>query len=220
MRKLAVINHFQGQVDWIKDLKFEHILYNKFDPQIDSQYWKTGQENTQEYYKRLFSIPNYLEIMKPVSTHIPNLVSNVGHDAFTFFTHIINHYDDLADVTVFLHSTPFHHYHGDNFVGMLNGITEIIDFEDYGTSMVADVNGEPTDRCPVGVVFSQLFPDHEVPESFTFTSGSLFSVSRSAILRKSKAFYEQCKGISETEPLAPWAFERLYRTIFTIETKP
>jgi hypothetical protein len=135
MRKLAVINHFQGQVDWIKNLKFEYILYNKFDPQISIQYWKTGQENTQEYYKRLFGIPNYLEIMKPVSTNIPNLVSNVGHDAFTFFTHIINHYDDLADLTIFLHSTPFHHYHGGDFVEMLNGIDEIVDFTDFGQSM-------------------------------------------------------------------------------------
>lgn len=219
MRKLAVINHFQGQVDWIKDLKFEYILYNKFDPQISSQYWKTGQENTQEYYKRLFSIPNYLEIMKPVS-NIPNLVSNVGHDAYTFFNHIINHYDDLDDVTIFLHSTPFHHYHGGDFVEMLNEIDQAVDFDDYGQSMISDVNGEPTDRCPVGDIFSQLFPDVDVPESFTFTSGSLFSVSRSAILRKSRDFYEQCRRITEVEPLAPWAFERLYRTIFTIETKP
>lgn len=216
MRKLAVINHFQGQVDWIKDLNFEHILYNKFDPQIGSQYWKTGQENTQEYYKRLFSIPNYLEIMKPVSTNIPNLVSNVGHDAYTFFTHIINHYDDLADMTIFLHSTPFHHYHGGDFVEMLNGIDEIIDFADFGQPMTSDVNGEPTDRCPVGEVFSQLFPDQEVPEVFTFTSGSLFLVSRVTILKMSKIFYEQCKKVSETEPLAPWVFERLYRTIFTM----
>jgi hypothetical protein len=211
LSKLAVINHFKGNVDWVKDLNFEYIIYNKFDPQIDSKYWKTDYENTQEYYKRLYSIPGYLEIMKPVSTNI----SNVGHDAFTFFTHIINYFDNLVDITIFLHSTPFHHYHGEDFIGMLNGIDEIIDFTDYGASMTSDINGEPTDKCPVGKIFSQLFPDQEVPETFTFTSGSLFSVSRSAIQRRGKSFFEQCRSICEIDPLAPWAFERLYRTIFT-----
>lgn len=213
MRKLAVINTYKDAVTWAPQLNFDYIIYNKYDPLIDEQYWKYGYENTYEYYKRLYSIPGYLEIMNPVSTDIPNLVSNVGHDSYTFFNHIINNYDDPADMTVFLHCTPFHHC--DDIINRLNCLNGDHDFVDFGTLMTSDTEGGPTDRCPVGPIFQQLFPDKEVPSTFLFTSGSLFAVSRALILRHSKVFYEHCRGITQTEPLAPWAFERLYRTIFT-----
>jgi len=218
MRKIAIINRYKGSVDWTNKLNFEYIIYNKLDPLISSQYYKTDQENTQEYYKRLFSVPGFLEIMRPKSPDL-NLVTNVGHDASTFFYHIVNNFEDLADINIFLHENPFHHYHNGDFIQMLNGLNEIPDYMDWGQIMLSDRDGGPTDRCPVGDVFHHLFPDQEVPDSYTFVSGSLFALSKASIHRLGIKFFKTCIKVTETEPLAPWAFERLYFRIFT-ETKP
>lgn len=213
MDKLVVINNYKKEVEWVTALNCEYIIYNKYDPQISDQYWKSDHENTQEYYKRLYSIPNYLEIMKPISTDIPNLVSNIGHDTYTFFNHMINNYENLADINVFLHSSPFHHCQ--NIIELVNNLIDPVDFIDFGTSMTSDQEGKPTDTCPVGRIFNQLYPESEIPEVFTFTSGSLFSISKLNIQRVGIDLLKQCRDIIQIEPLAPWAFERLYRTIFT-----
>jgi len=212
MRKLAIINNFKGPVNWINKLNFEYIVYNKYNPRIPQQYWKSEHESIYEYYKRLFQIPNYLEIMKPLSTDDLNLVTNVGHETSTFFGHIVKNFDNLADMHIFLHNSPIHHC--EKIFELVNNIKEPIDFIEFGTTMDSDINGGPTDTCPVGKIFHQLFPDKPIPEVFNFASGSLFGLSKSNILRIGIDFFKQCVEISEVEPLAPWAFERLFKTIF------
>jgi len=214
MTKLLVINTFDGKVDWVNSLNFPYIIYRKFDPLIPIEYYKTSQENLQEYYKRLIEIPNYLELTKP-KTDDPHIVINVGHESSTFWTHIINHFEDLADLTIFVHTNPFHHYHNGDFIEMLNNISEIQDFMDWGTEMKSDYRGQPTDVCPVSEIFHELYPDREVPEEYIFKAGSLFALSKDNIRRIGIDFFKQCLQIAVTKPLAPWAFERLFRTMFT-----
>lgn len=216
MIKFAIINNFKGPVPWVNQIQFPYVIYNKYNPRIDKQYWKSEHENIYDYYKRLFQIPNYLEIMKPLDTDDPSLVTNVGHETSTFFGHIVNNFYDLADMYIFLHNTPFHHC--ENIMQLINNIKEPIDFIEFGTTMDSDREGGPTDTCPVGKIFHQLFPDKPIPEIFNFASGSLFGMSKSNIERLGIEFFKQCVRISEVEPLAPWAFERLFKTIFSKES--
>ena len=213
MRKVVIVNNFKGPVSWKNDFNCECIVYNKYNPRIEKIYWKTPHESIYDYYKRLFTYPNFLEIMKPLPEEEElNFITNVGHETSTFFGHIAKNYDDIADMNIFLHNTPFHHCK--NIIELVNNISEPIDFIEFGTVMTSDVNGGPTDTCPVGDIFHQLFPDKPIPETYYFASGSLFGISKQTVYKMGKSFFEQCVKISETMPLAPWAFERLFRTIF------
>jgi hypothetical protein len=52
------------------------------------------------------------------------LSNNVGRDVHTFFYHILNNYDNLADITFFSQDYPFDHI--ENYVEIINSDVDFI----------------------------------------------------------------------------------------------
>jgi len=209
--KQVVINRYNGDTEWTNQLiGCDVLIYNKYDPLVPYHIDK-GKESLRDFYERLYAIPNYIEMVQPRSTDISNLVPNLGQDAYTFFLHIINHYDNLADMNIFLHDNPIHHCQ--NLIEQVNDLPEDSDFVDFGQSMLSDEYGGPMDHdLPVGEIYERLFGKKKT--EFVFKSGSLFAASRDVLLRYDIDFYRECAEIGETDPRSSWAFERLFRTIF------
>jgi hypothetical protein len=89
-----VIARYNERIDWINKIKNKDIhilLYNKGNPVPLSKKYETI------------------------------LLPNVGRESHTYLTHIINHYDHLADTTIFTQGDPFDH--SPDFLQLLNHIS-------------------------------------------------------------------------------------------------
>ena len=183
-----VISRFNESVEWSKE--FNSIIYNKGKP-------------------------------------LPNTVSlpNVGREGHTYLHHIITNYDTLDEYTVFLQGYPFDH--SPNLLSDLRSIQKELENPNFRkfeyltlcrVIVTDDTNGKPHNKqkIPLGQHYSELFEDNQL--SFTFGCGAQFIVSRNAIHRRPKSFYEKLiKNLeSEIDPLYGYIYERLWSSIFSV----
>lgn len=148
------------------------------------------------------------------------LSNNVGRDVHTFFYHIINQYDSLADFTFFSQDDPFDHI--SNYIDIVNGTPDdwnsqallksegLWFFETcYGAILKSDQRGAPhhygLNMCSV---WNKIF-EEACPESFDFAAAGHFCISREQVHKKPKEFYEKVLNVLETDPTSPWCIERL-----------
>lgn len=116
---------------------------------------------------------------------------NVGREAHTYLTHIINNYDNLSEYVCFLQGNPF-----DGAKGYLNiRINELDDFnanvDFYNLSYYTVCNLDGTPHHPNlnidEIIFDRFFINK--PQFLKFPVGALFIASKRAILNRSKQFY-------------------------------
>jgi hypothetical protein len=182
-----VISRFNESIEWSKE--FNSIIYNKGQP-----------------------LPNTLSL------------PNVGREGHTYLHHIITNYDTLDEYTVFLQGYPFDH--SPNLLRDLRSIQKALDSStfrkfDYLTLcriiITDDSNGKPSNKqkIPLGKHYTELFEDSQT--SFTYGCGAQFIVSRNAIHKRPKAFYEVLiKNLeSEIDPMYGYIYERLWSSIFS-----
>lgn len=147
-----------------------------------------------------------------------NLLPNVGRESHTYLTHIVNHYENLADVSIFLQGNPIEHckdllkklesvkYYKYEYLGLSDGL------------IMCDGNGRPHcggDHLPAAKLYEWLF-DAESPEVFVCNSAGQFAVTRDAIKLRSKAFYEKALKTLDYDinPIEGYCFERMWSSIF------
>jgi hypothetical protein len=129
---------------------------------------------------------------------------NIGREGETFLYHIIQNYDKLADVTVFLQGAPFEHLQ--TLVGWRADLT---DFEKE--TVLFKLNNElnfnspfstfyqvlynvkdGNNNCPLIYYFEKIFGIKKKKKKlFTVSPGAQFVVPKKNILARPKTFYEK-----------------------------
>jgi len=147
------------------------------------------------------------------------LLNNVGKEGHTFYKHIYDNYDNLAEYTVFLQGNPFDHSR--NIISNLNKYinTDLsIDFEFLSENMI-DCN---LDGCihhpglPLINIYEKLFNERKNNMKFVFACGGQFIVSKKKILQRPKEFYLKIVEMLENEinPIEGYVIERFHKLIF------
>lgn len=156
------------------------------------------------------------------------LLDNWGREGGTYFHHILTKYDDLAERTLFLQGDPFPH--------------PLLAFEQYAHDLapftsapvhVQSIDWEvpwstPGQRLTKEVMqsFLKMIECRSDVESFAWSQGAQFAVSRSQILRRPRSYYQsmfeltqrprvQLAGRQFDNHHVAWLFELFWRNIFT-----
>lgn len=141
-------------------------------------------------------------------------IPNIGREDYTYLYHIVNNYNNLHDFTVFCQGNPFDHCK--NFLKIIHTEKEF-----YALSNVLvhdDEYGHPNhtnnmkQKLPIGEKSKELLNDNR--KIFRFNPGAQFILSKNRIQLNSLDFYQKLLKYSETDKLAPWTLERLWRIIF------
>lgn len=167
---------------------------------------------------------------------------NVGKNDHTYAHHIVEHYDDLADWTVFTPDYPFDHMGGTDFALMLFSspfvkVPWFCRLKDWGPdgrlewhrwTNRPDANGTTwAERYASGVITpaSVSFIEYATMRGIDLTkwrgysAGGVIGVPKSAILQRSKEYYAEIRdNLSRaTEPELGHYMERLWYEIFSQE---
>ena len=152
---------------------------------------------------------------------------NVGREGHTYLAHILQNYDDLADVTFFLQGDPVFHCPqifdlvdrqrdangaSEEFPPMMNPgkLYTVHDFHCHYWSQ---------GRCVMQKMYRELFVDGAVASSeFTFGSGAIMSVTRDGIRARSLAFWQRCMSYVDhhVDPQEGYALERIWGLLFDV----
>ena len=172
--------------------------------------WTNQFENVIIYNKGL-PLPEgvYKEIVLP----------NVGREGHTYYKHICDNYENLADLTVFLQGHPFDH--SPNIVAKIKEIKPTTEFE-FLSEKIFDTNllgCRHHTGLPIGDVYTKLFERNPVDHDFWFGAGAQFVVSRDRILRRPKSFYSKIVEMLEksVNPIEGFVIERLHTLIMSIK---
>jgi len=145
------------------------------------------------------------------------LLKNVGREGHTYYKHIYDNYDNLADYTVFLQGNPFDHSPNIiyNINKYLNNKDLNIDFE-HLSEIVSTCNLE-NGHGPMKIVYNKLFGNYYGDETFTFGHGAQFIVSKKQILQRPKEFYLKIIQLldNNTHPMEGFVIERFHKLIFS-----
>jgi hypothetical protein len=209
--KEVVISLFDKDINWIENI----------DKDIKISIYRKGNSTT---HKNEIYLPN-----------------NVGRDVHTFFYHIVNNYDKLADYTFFAQDYPFDHI--ENYIQIINGDKKEWDTyssykkdeywayhwnsigtmwalensnEEGGNKVLkSDKHGRPhhPENLPIESIWNELFTSN-CPNTLEFTPGGHFSISKEQILTKDLEFYKKILTLLENNELSPWVIERLEHYIF------
>lgn len=146
----------------------------------------------------------------------PNKLPNIGHETHTFLHHIIENYENLADVTAFVQGYPL-----DQAPDLFDKLRTVVAEESYtpvGRKMLP-IHGlmYNDEKTSLIVVAERLGIGNELrfDGSLFFPYGAHMIVNRSAILSRQKEWYESAmKYLLESPYPNAWAFEYLWPTIF------
>lgn len=161
-------------------------------------------------------------------------LNNVGRETHTYLTHIINNWDNLADITIFNQgSISDHSYYTysnplDHLKYMQNGISFKVKerYDNWGrlTHIGRWLQNLIDDKMtPAKYTLAKTWLDlfgYEHPKYIEVCYAACFAVTREQIHKRPKKFYEKCLSyVSETvDPEEGHYFERLWCSIFTDDT--
>lgn len=160
---------------------------------------------------------------------------NLGFYDGSILKHIVDHYYNLAEVTVFLQAYPYDGYllipidnyitktksTCNNIIGkcqFANLLTESLSLQksDFANGLYKNFNYQNNNLT----AYAYHYLDTDIPESFPMIWNSQFSVSREIIYRHSQAYYQNLlDSIYYTQyPFEAFYFERLWDIIFAEPT--
>jgi len=148
-------------------------------------------------------------------------LNNVGRESHTYYKHIFDNYDNLAEYTVFLQGNPFDHSPNlisnlNNYINNINNIE--LDFEFLSEGIVScNIKGCIYDHeLPLIETYEKIFGEKKDDNNFLFGSGAQFIVSRKRILQRPKEFYLNIIKLLETNisPIEGYVMERFHKLIF------
>ena len=175
-----------------------------------------------EWTKQFSNIIIYNKGIPLQNSYEQIFLNNVGREGHTYYKHIYDNYDNLADYTVFLQGNPFDH--SPNLISNLNNYINNknlnIDFEFLSEWIVScNIKGciyHP--GLPLIETYEKIF-NEKIPNekmNFLFGAGAQFIVSKKKILQRPKEFYLKIiemlnKNIS---PIEGNVIERFHKLIF------
>jgi hypothetical protein len=148
------------------------------------------------------------------------LMQNVGREGHTYYRHIYDNYDNLADYTIFLQGRPFDH--SPNIIANINKYTNDkdlnIDFE-FLSECVLECNLSGCkyhDNLPLIDIYQNLFNEKKNDMNFLFGAGAQFIVSKKCILKRPKEFYFKIIELLQENinPTEGYVIERFHKIIF------
>lgn len=149
---------------------------------------------------------------------------NVGREANTFLHHIVKHYQDLPEYTMFLQGNPSDHYVTSTSIDsvLLNiKYTTNLLLPCFPISFFLHIcygDGRPDHRgLDIDGFYKELFPERELPNKYVFSPGAMYLVRKDAILARPLVFWEALLERSKTDPSFPWVMERLWMYIYGVE---
>jgi hypothetical protein len=216
---VIVISRYNENLQWLNDEpfnKYQYIVYNKG---VNNDYVKS--DNLKNEFK----------------------LENVGRETHTYLTHIINNYDELADLTIFVPGSLEIEYNkyerakrllteaennknSDLFacVSFDNSIKDRFnDFQiDSYLSTNKNNNTINTDASikesairPFGKWYEKFFNNINI-DSKCFTQNAIFGVTKDTILKKPKSYYiDLIEQVNDhINPETGHYFERCWETVF------
>lgn len=180
---------------------------------------KNEEDKVQWIYNHLHDVEPAIYVVDDTETTERHLDWNHGREAAVYFSYIVDNYNNLSDVTLFWHGDEVV-WHNNMLLGWNSSVT--INRLDRGNVMRQGYVPSRCDHwpgCPYWVrfdpsraedrldphrleglfnpkTFSEIFPDvpaRSFPPFFAGTCCSQFAVSRDAIHRHPKSFYENIK---------------------------
>jgi hypothetical protein len=147
-------------------------------------------------------------------------LNNVGREGHTYYKHIYDNYDNLADYTIFLQGNPFDH--SPNIISNLNKYVNntnlSIDFEFLSESILnSNLKGCPHHSgLPLIETYEKLFGERNENMKFIFGAGAQFIVSKKKILQRPKEFYLKIVEMLDKNinPIEGFVIERFHKLIF------
>ncbi len=151
---------------------------------------------------------------------------NVGREAHTYLQHLVSHYDELAEHTIFCQGKPFDHAY--DFHKSLRAFAEkpdeIGEFRWLGHLIDTDTpdghrlfrtwsKNEDGRGLDLRGFHRHLFGT-DGPERYPFVLGAQFAVHRDVVRRQPKAFYEHALDLAVNFPDAAHGFERTWDRVF------
>ena len=148
------------------------------------------------------------------------LLNNVGRESHTYYKHIYDNYDNLAEYTFFLQGNPFDH--SPNIISNLNKYinkTDLsIDFEFLSEHILyCKLSGcRYHPGLPLIETYEKLFGESNENMYFIFGAGAQFIVSKKQILQRPKDFYLKIVKMIEyhKNPFEAYVIERFHNLIF------
>ena len=165
------------------------------------------------------------EIPTTVSCH---KLPNVGREAHTYLHHLVNHYDSLADYTIFCQGKPFDHAY--DFHTTLRTLTagafseklfvwlgHIIDTDSSDGRLFREWSKNITGESLALADFHQELFGISGPQEYAFVLGAQFVVSRKLIHGQPLDFYQKALKLTTTFPNAAHAYERMWDRVLSVE---
>lgn len=148
------------------------------------------------------------------------LLNNVGREGHTYYKHICDNYDNLADYTIFLQGNPFDHSR--NIINNMNGFVNSLDKGSDFTYMSDHIIQSNLSGCwchkglPLIETYERLFGERKSNMEITFGAGAQFIVSKKRILCRPKSFYAKIVEMlqDEVNPIEGFVIERFHKIIF------
>ena len=142
------------------------------------------------------------------------------HEPYTYFTHMIDHYDELDDLTVFCQGSPFDSVSEQEFMRVtLNCTQPYMSIGKFRTPSALADEDVSLGYLPISKTLTKFFG---IPHKTTvsWTHGAEFLVAKERILQYSKQTLIRARQHTlDVEPL--WGerhiFERMWDTIFGYE---
>ena len=181
-----VIARYHEDISWTSNLKYKCTIYNK------------GLEN--------LNVP-YIKI------------PNIGRESGTYLQFIVDNYYNLPDHLILLQGNPTEYCKNlferiENFDS--NTITYLTD------SMIPNdlrlVPQSHTDCVNILVKELHLYEyleNYKTPQ-YNYAWGAQFIVPKKYIVTKPFEFWNKLYKLHETEPVTPWALERMFPFIFNL----
>ena len=161
-------------------------------------------------------------------THLPN----TGREDQAYLQHIVEHYDRLADVTVFAQGWPFDHvpdFHkalrrlawNQMTVADFLWLGFIIDEDDAEGARLFQpwMRSAGGGRLPLDAFCRRLW-NEAAPALVTFYPGAHFAVHAALIRRQPRDYYERALELSADLPHAAHCFERMWDRFFGVDGVP
>jgi hypothetical protein len=133
-------------------------------------------------------------------------IENSGREAGHYLRFIIDNYDDLLPITVFIQGDPWAH-HTFNMVNLLQYFYGSPPFKKdvqyLGCSETHTLGASPVSRySPSGYVLSLGWRDLPIPSPIPFAVGAQFYVKKETILKRPKDHYERIYSAKDAPDLS------------------
>lgn len=201
LSKQIIISKYKEDISWVNGIKnIPYIIYDKKD------------KNSPHY------IPNIPTFPVQRFEGIKYQKTPTGRESLTYLYHIIKHYNELADINIFLQGNPveIHSDTRDSLIYLLQNDFKDIQFLPLNFPLVfCNNHGSPLHTgLPIERVFKRLFQG-PCPAIFAYSWGAMFCVTKEMIHKRPVAFYEEMMQIIFDEPLSGYIYERLWPTILS-----